>query len=202
MQRIQDALVDGYTEYQMIECSLDKAKELARQFAASYETEISKQARWRRRRSGIACAKFLTLADDQTVRGVLMVTAEGKGLIRREALADANQARIQLGGYEMVHDGVSWSWRFSAATMKQWKTSIHRAIAKDDQNQLLEIIRRLYRCAGFRLVRKQVGELVNYIRGEWRRLRNGPPPPLPTFLPYIKRLPDDWSPVEISRLAA
>ena len=196
MQRLQDALIDGYERYQFIECSPDKAAKLARQFANAYETGISQQARWRRRRSGIACAKFLSLheAGNEMVTGFLMATREGKGLIRQEQLYDPSKKRIVLGSYELVHDGVSWSWRYTAAAMKLWRKRIHDAIAKDNMDALLTIIRSLYRSAGFRLVRKQIGLLANYIRGEWRRLRKGAPPDLPTFLQYIKRLPDDWTP--------
>ena len=194
MQRVQDALTDGYVDYQFIQCDAGKAAQLRRKFAAAYETEISKQARWRRRRAGLACAKFLTLEEDGTATGYLMTTPDGKGLVKKEPLLDASKKRITLGAYEVVHDGVGWSWRFTAAAMKQWRTRIHNAIAHDDLEQLLTVVRYLYRTAGFRLVRKQVGELANYIRGEWRRLRKGAPPALPTFLPYMKRLADDWTP--------
>ena len=78
--------------------------------------------------------------------------------------------------------------------MKSWRERIHNAVAKNDMAELQTMIRNLYRTAGFRLVRKQVGELGKYIRGEWRRLRKGAPPDLPTFLYYMRRLPDDWTP--------
>lgn len=197
MQRVQDAVIDGYDRYQQIACSPDKAAQLARQFAARYKTEISKQSRWRRKRSGLACAKFLSLKEATLteVHALLMVTSEGAGSVQNEPLNDPAKRRIQLWGYELVHDGVGWSWRYTADSMKQWRTRIHKAIAVDNQAQLLTIVRSLFRSAGFRLVRKQIGELVNYLRGEWRRLRKGELPAIPTFLPYIKRLPDDWLPV-------
>ncbi|PLP85404.1 hypothetical protein CYD26_24795, partial [Pseudomonas sp. FFUP_PS_473] len=77
MQRVQDAVIDGYDRYQQIACSPDKAAQLARQFAARYETEISKQSRWRRKRSGLACAKFLSLKEATLteVHALLMVTS-------------------------------------------------------------------------------------------------------------------------------
>jgi hypothetical protein len=194
MQRIQDALINGYQMYQRIECTADKAGKLRAKFARSFEIEISKQSRWRRRQSGLACAKFLTHEVDGHVTGYLLVTNEGKGLVKTEPLLHATAKRIELMDYEIVHDGVGWSWRFTETKMKRWRTLFHDAIARDNLDQLLTHVRRLYRSAGFRLVRKQVGELANFIRGTWRRLRKGAPPDLPTFLPYVKRLSDDWTP--------
>ncbi|WP_321927197.1 hypothetical protein [Burkholderia sp. BCC1998] len=194
MQRVQDALIKGYTGYQIIRCDEAKAAQLKRKFAAAYETEISKQARWRRRRAGLACAKFLTVGDaDGAVTGFLMVTA-GAGLVMKEPLLDPSRKRITIAAYELIHDGVGWSWRFTAEAMKQWRSRLHSAIASADTEELQQLVRYLYRTAGFRLVRRQVGELAKYIRGEWRRLRRGPPPELPSFLPYVRRLPDDWTP--------
>jgi hypothetical protein len=50
----------------------------------------------------------------------------------------------------------------------------------------------LYGSPGFRLVRRQVGMLSKWLRGEWTRLRkdNESMPPLPTFLAYVRRLPN------------
>ncbi|WP_257825106.1 hypothetical protein [Burkholderia glumae] len=197
MQRVQDAVIDGYTRYQIIRCDEMKAAQLSRKFAAAYETEISKQARWRRRRAGLACAKFLTVGNgDGTVTGFLMVTAEGAGLVRKEPLLDPSSKRIVVGSYELVHDGVGWSWRFTAEAMKHWRSRLHAAIARGDTVALQQLVRYLYRTAGFRLVRRQVGELAKYIGGESRRLRKGKgaSPNLPSFLPYMRRLPDDWTP--------
>ncbi|GAB6847572.1 hypothetical protein [Paraburkholderia kururiensis] len=193
MQRVQDAVIDGYDRYQFIHCSATKAAQLSRQFAAEYETEISKQARYRRKMAGIARARFFSVEEDGIVTGFLMAT-EGKGLIGRETMHDPTKKRIAVGSYELVHDGVGWSWRFTQEAIKQWRKRIHDAIARDNLAQLLTTIRHLYRSAGFRIVRKQIGQLANYIRGEWRRLRKGAPPDLPTFLYYMRRLPDDWTP--------
>jgi len=81
MQRVQDAVIDGYDRYQQIACSPEKAAQLARQFAARYETEISTQSRWRGKRSGLACANFLTLreAAPTVVQWLPSVSEEGTG---------------------------------------------------------------------------------------------------------------------------
>ena len=50
----------------------------------------------------------------------------------------------------------------------------------------------LYNTPGFRLVRRQVGQLVTFARREWERLRpaSGPKLNARTFLPYVTRLPN------------
>lgn len=194
MQRVQHAVIEGYIRYQFIHCSRAKAAALAMQFEARYETEVSKYIRHRRKQAGIARARFFSVLDDDAmVRGFLMAT-KGAGLIEGEAMHDPSKSRIVLGAYELVHDGIGWSWRFTNRAMKDWRSRVHSAIARGDTQGLQQIVRYLYRTAGFRLVRRQVGELASYIRGEWRRLQKGKPPELPRFLPYIRRLPDNWTP--------
>ena len=58
--------------------------------------------------------------------------------------------------------------------------------------QAATAIASLFGSPGFRLVRRQVGMLSKWLRAEWLRLRkdNEPMPPLPTFLAYVRRLPN------------
>jgi len=55
-----------------------------------------------------------------------------------------------------------------------------------------KIMDALYHAPGFRLVRRQVGKLVAYAKGEWRRLRPDTSVAIRTrgFLPYVQRLPN------------
>ena len=50
----------------------------------------------------------------------------------------------------------------------------------------------LYRAPGFRLMRRQIGKLVGFAHGEWRRLRpeGGPQIRPRTFLAYVTRRPN------------
>ncbi|WP_155295290.1 hypothetical protein [Chromobacterium violaceum] len=50
----------------------------------------------------------------------------------------------------------------------------------------------LYHEPGFRLIRRQVGLLVKYLRAEWKRLRPaaGPQPRQISYLPYIRFRPN------------
>ncbi len=98
--------------------------------------------------------------------------------------------RIRLPDYELVHDGVSWSWRMSQATYSFHQKRLRNAILA--RNDLLYgvAVASLYHSPGFRLVRRQVGMLARWLRLEWGKLRKEPMPELPTFLPYVRRLPN------------
>lgn len=56
----------------------------------------------------------------------------------------------------------------------------------------------LYGEPGFRLMRRQVGMLVKYLRAEWKRLRPaaGPQPRQISYLPYIRFRPNKPSGVK------
>ena len=62
---------------------------------------------------------------DAPVVWVLVATA-GKGRVHaREQLREFASQRIEVDGYELVHDGVSWSWRLTQARYRYWRERIH-----------------------------------------------------------------------------
>jgi hypothetical protein len=115
------------------------------------------------------------------------------------------EANLELDGYELVHDGRSWSWRMTKKRFQYWRDRIHAVAALHPERRTIgedaagvfdtnvEAIQdALYNAPGFRLVRQQVGKLVQFLRAEWKRLRpnTGIQPRLRTFLPYVQRLPN------------
>ncbi|UGA36187.1 hypothetical protein JOS77_17030 [Chromobacterium haemolyticum] len=99
----------------------------------------------------------------------------------------------------------TWSWQLSSAACKQYQQKIRNVAAlppgrrqeieidgirRDKQAE--ELLDKLYTEPGFRRLRRQVGQLVSELRGEWKRLRSGSGPWLSerTFLPYVRFLPD------------
>jgi hypothetical protein len=76
--------------------------------------------------------------------------------------------------------------------LHQSSKRLRNAIIAKNEVALEMAIASLYGSPGFRLVRRQVGMLSKWLRGEWTRLRkdNEPMPPLPTFLAYVRRLPN------------
>ena len=194
MQRLQDYARLDYRYYFQGEVGLDKLNSLSRKFAQQYDTELSKFQRARRKRSGEAVTQFLVwMPEDSDKARFWLLATEGKGRVHDyETLLDLRDKanRIRLPDYELVHDGVSWSWRMSQATYSFHQKRLRNAILA--RNDLLYgvAVASLYQSPGFRLVRRQVGMLARWLRLEWGKLRKEPMPELPTFLPYVRRLPN------------
>ena len=196
MQRLQDAARFAYHLYFQGEFGLEKLPAIAKKFAREYDTELTKSQRSRRKLSGEAVTQFLVWKPDSgdTVTFWLLTTG-GKGRVMdRETFVDLRDKahRISLTGYELVHDGVSWSWRMEKTTYTNHQKRLRNAMLAKNNLALEMAIASLFGSPGFRLVRRQVGMLSKWLRGEWTRLRkdNEPMPPLPTFLAYVRRLPN------------
>lgn len=210
MQRLQDAARLGYTSYTSGLIAADKWMRLAKKFELEYECSVAKSTRCRRRKSGEAvCMLLACQPPPYAVQGQIawfLVVTDGVGRIKaREQLKDIRTERIEFDGYELVHDGVSWSWQMTRKRFNYWRERIHsvaakkpgvRAVGEDWDGRfdldIEKIMDTLYHAPGFRLVRRQVGKLVAYAKGEWRRLRpnSGIQIRVRAFLPYVQRLPN------------
>jgi len=218
MQRLQDAARFGYHHYTTGE--LDDPATLHRlthKFALIYDTELSRFTKHRRRRAGEAIAAFYALERPHLDPRYwfALVATEGIGRIHTyERLNDLRRERLQLDGYELVHDGRSWSWRMTRETFKYWRERIHRVAAFPLERRRMcedtkggydpdaeQILASLYAAPGFRLARRQVGQLVTFMRGEWQRLRphEGVQPRWRTFPGYVCRLPNAPSTANAAR---
>lgn len=209
MQRVQDAARLGYPWYVTGELSLEKWPSLQIKLAELYDCNLPKSTRSRRRSSGEAATLLYAVAGppDQSPRMVrwLMAVTDGKGRVHaREKLLrfDATDRCNFIGRYELVHDGVSWSWRMNRKRVEVLRERIHeiasappdrRQIRRDDRGEfdaeIEALMDELYSAPGFRLMRRQIGKLVAFAQGEWRRLRpeSGPQIRPRTFLPYMTR---------------
>lgn len=210
MQRIQDAARHGYHHFTTGQTTPEKWSALGMKFDKLYATGLKKSTRSNRRRCGEAVSfaygcQSPPHESPRVIRWVLLST-DGIGFVHeREQLLHMQMARLELDGYELVHDGVSWSWRMTKKRFQYWRDRIHavaalhparRTIGEDAAGKFdadAEAIQdALYNAPGFRLVRRQVGELVQFLRMEWTRLRpnTGIQPRGRTFLPYVQRLPN------------
>jgi hypothetical protein len=111
----------------------------------------------------------------------------------RHALDPAQ--RLELFGYELVRmtkegcDRPVWTWRMSAGTYEALRTRVIDTVRRGDAHTVRQLIASLYRSAGFRGVRSQVGKTVALLRAEWKRRRGTEAlPRLPRLLPYVQRL--------------
>ena len=212
MQRVQDAARLGYPWFVTGELSLEKWPSLEIKLTQLYDCNLPKSTRSRRRSSGEAVTLLYAVAGppDQSPRMVrwLMAVTDGKGRVHaREKLLrfDAQERCSFIGRYELVHDGVGWSWRMNRKRVEALRERIHeisaappehRQIRRDARGEfdaeIEALMDELYRAPGFRLMRRQIGKLVGFAHGEWRRLRpeGGPQIRPRTFLAYVTRRPN------------
>ena len=118
MQRLQDAARHGYAFYVTGETSEEKWPALAAKFSEIYLCALPKSTRSKRRKSGEAVTMLYAYQDPYksasgAIVWALMVT-DGRGRVHaRETLLQLTKDRFVLGGYELVHDGVGWSWKMT-----------------------------------------------------------------------------------------
>lgn len=205
MQRIQQSVINEHFYYVTGEVDETRYSELERKFDFSYDTRLSRQSKYRRRKSGEAVAKLHAVNTHGKIWFVLMATAGAGRVHVRENLRDVRDSENRLtsakAAYELVHDGVGWSWRMTKARYNWYRERIHLTAAlPPNRRRIIEINDiicdfhaekiqdTLYSEPGFRLTRRQVGTLKVYMREQWKRLRpgSGPQPLKRTFLPYVR----------------
>lgn len=198
LQRCQDA-ARSYSCFITGTCPASDAGRLVAKFGKTYETALSPSSKSKRKRSGFAvCSAFGYHLPSGDMRFALVAT-EGAGLVHnREKLAKLGEARITDGDLELVHDGRTWTWQLKKEAMEKWRERIRReAVRPTTRRQIVDgvdqdaerLLDDLYALPGFRAIRSQVGELVHYLVGEFRRARPNESTPKPRpFLAYVQRL--------------
>ncbi len=194
MQRLQDA-VRHFPLWVSGKVELQKWDALRAKFCDLYGTELEASAKSRRKKKGHAVATLIAYRDEKNdiVHWWLLAT-QGRGRVnQRETLFGVQDRRITApGGYELVHDGTSWSWKYSETHVRKLREAIHIAIAGKHDDQVRSLVTALYSTAGFRIARTQAGKLVAFTRSEWKRIRRAsePLPQFPTAMAYVRRLPN------------
>lgn len=203
MQRLQQAVVKGSaTRYVTIETDTrEQAEKLLKKFALVYDTDLTPSTKTRRRKAGEATTAAYCYErpqrENQARYWIVLLVSEGVGRVEQHekliAVTNTNR-RLQLDGYELVHDGVKWSWRMTKPTYQYWEKRIRIICALPPERRKPQEIERLIldlaKVPGFRLARRQVGNLYTLLKREWKRLRPSTDvlPPTPTYLPYVRML--------------
>lgn len=206
MQRLQQAVVKGSaTRYVVIQASnRAQAEKLLKKFALVYDTELTPSTKTRRRKAGEATTAAYCYERPQREKQarywLVLMVSDGVGRIEQHEklipVTNTNR-RLELDGYELVHDGVKWSWRMVKPTYQYWEKRIRVVCSLPPERrkpkEAEKLIADLVKVPGFRLARRQVGNLYALLRREWKRLRPADDllPPLPTFLPYVRLLAKD-----------
>lgn len=185
MQRVQEAVCDGYRYYASGTIPLLRAPCLVRKFAEVYGVDRDKNERYRRKAAGLGNARLvLGLNQEAAIDFFLLVSPGEHAAHHLERLADATKATLRYREFELVNLALKGrakpglTWRLNADTVSAWRERLHLHTAHYNQQALFEDWFSLYRTPGFAGVRRQVGELVSFWRREWQKLRGAAPCPM------------------------
>ena len=185
LQRVQEAVGDGYRYYIVGSVPPESVPALVRKFKAAYEVHLDKNARYRRKAEGLGNARLLLrFNEEQRVDFVLLVTVGAHPAHQLEKLRDMQKGPLAYRELELValtlkgRSKPGLTWRLDADTMASWRQRLHLYTAHYNRLELFRAWQSLYRTPGFAGIRRQVGELVSYWRTEWKKLRGDAQCPL------------------------
>lgn len=214
MQRIADAVSNGYTHYCSGSVSPGRCARLVRKFDLAYTVSADRNERARRKRAGMGNATLLLWSYDGVVYWWLMVTPINRGehpAHAIESLRDANRldGRIELDSFELVtltkkayknapaatrtrrpvvDKSTVLTWRMKDVKYQGWRDSIIESIRHGNTRSIELLIYRLWSSPGFSGVRTQVGKVAALYRNEVKRSGRTDVPALPKRLGYVRRL--------------
>jgi hypothetical protein len=185
LQRVQEAVCDGYRHWTMGSVPLAAAQKLARKFKAAYAVDVDKNERYRRKGLGMGNARLLfRWSEEQHVDFMLLVSKGDHPAHQMEKLIDSARTPVTYRELELValtfagRSKPSMTWRMRADTVEAWQKRLHASTAHYNRRDLFLCWHSLYRTPGFAGIRKQVGDLVSFWRREWRQLRGDAPCPV------------------------
>jgi len=201
LQRLLDAVTQGYRHHTGGLVPAEKASALAEKFHSLYGVGATRNQRAYRKTQGQANARLLLYPVTDEAPGFrwwLLATPGGGPVHERERLKDATQAgeRLTWGDrFELVHQprpGISarWTWRMTREEFQAWHERIRIAVRHRESDDLVQqLIWSLYRVPGFGGLRDQVKQLSRQLAKEWQRSRraSAPMPELPGFIGYVRR---------------
>lgn len=198
MQAIADRVRCGYRHYCTGTVAAERAGSWVRKACRYYAVDLDRNRRARARRRGEGCAYLLLHeSEPRTLTWVLLVSPGEHPAHQLERLRDALDPaqRLSLLGYELVRltkeqaQHPVWTWRWTEDTHASMRAGVIDAVRRGGTHDVRQVIVSLYRSAGFRGVRVQVGKAVALLRAEWKRHRGSAPlPRLPRALTFVQRL--------------
>ena len=198
MQRVSDYAIAGYNHYTVGQVSFEKLPALCQKFNDLYLVGIKKDVRFKRKQLGLGNAVLLIWqCQPGLVMFVLMVQPGKNPAHVLEKLSDIHDKRIHVTGYELVQLSrkgnvkSSWTWHMTKETYRAWELRIEQVTKSKNPALAAKSFFSLYRSPGFAGIRSQVGYLVKFWRGTWKRYKHKSEPFLaPQTLYYVQRLKD------------
>ena len=209
MQRIADAVGDGYEYYVCGTVPVGKAAVLVDKFATGFELHQSWKQRYRARQKGKSITKLFCYWHDRepaTVQFILLHRPNRNSDLpkgERWRMATNRHTRIQSGGYELVRlpnertatDSIQplpryrWSWRYNPQRINDFEADLKRAIVRKSEADYLTLFKRLSATLGFAGARQQAYGLLKQMESDWLKTTGTKPPEcFKGKLPTIKRM--------------
>lgn len=217
MQRLIDAVSNGYGHYCHGSVNIDRCANLVNKFNLNYHVLADRNERARRKRAGLGNAKLILWLQNEVVYWWLMVTAQNAGdhsAHSIEILHDANSisGRIEVEGFELVRlpkktprkqtalatvkqpdkskaiFSSKLTWRMNKHKYQAWRDSIIEGVRNTSAGALELLIYKLWSSPGFSGIRSQIGNLAALYKNEVKRASRRNAPALPKRLGYVRRL--------------
>ncbi len=170
MQRIARAPHDGYFFFITGETHFSKIKNLIQKFVDRFQIHLSETSRVRRKKEGLANAKFFTypIPESDNFWWLLMITDGDQPNRTSEKWSDCRvrKQRVTLwrADYELIEipnhkQSSSWSWRYTAAEKEAVAEMIRSACRQKNKQKIIQISRSLLSAPGFSVIRKETKSL-------------------------------------------
>ncbi|SUA35778.1 Uncharacterised protein [Neisseria zoodegmatis] len=212
MQRIADAVEDGYEYYVCGEVPTVKLPVLVDKFTVNFSLHHSPKQRYRARQKGKSSTKLLCYRHDKEpdkVRFILLHRRnKNSDLPKGEQwqMVTNRHTRIHSSGYELVRlpnerkpdspkkplKPYRWSWRYTGQRMSDFEADIKRAVVRKSEADYLALFERLSRTLGFAGARQQAFGLLKRMESEWLKTTGRKPPRhFNGKLPTVRRLKNE-----------
>jgi len=194
MQRIADYVSRGYPYFVGGQIPEERWPVLCRKFIDLYRVDLTKDARYRRKKLGLGNAVLLGMRGEGGIIWMLLVTPGDHAAHTLEKLREATESAIDVTGYELVRTTRSgspkpvWTWRMTAEHYRAWRERIIAVVRHHDRVLGKQLWDSLYRSPGFAGIRSQVGKLVSLFKREWQRVEQSPFPYPARPLYYVRRM--------------
>lgn len=185
MQRLMDAVIQGYRSFISGTVKTERVHALCEKFSERYLVALNRNQLAYRRAKGEGNARLI-LADFGDPNGLhwwLLITDGPHPAREREAHENLKEAfgkgsRLRVEGYELLKiprpkskgGGFSYTWCMSAEAKRQWRYQIRTAVrAGRADDAVARVVSQLYEAPGFDSIKAQVDKLTDFLRAEWCR---------------------------------
>jgi hypothetical protein len=183
LRQIQKSATNEYFFYATGKVSAEKTVEFCKKIRASYETDRSKQQKWRAKKKGVANTNFFLFPDNQEkekFNWVIMAT-KGEGKVHEnEKLSDLRlrKSRLRVMDYELVQKPrsdaqESGKTSFTFQLTRELREIAEKAIRETTRSgsvpQLMQLKRELEHFSSFSGVRAQRKAFEKLLKAEVTR---------------------------------